>query len=274
MSYDLVVFNPETAPKNKEDFKTWFDKQIDLADNRSYSDLEFINKNLESCFLEIVKSFPALNGPYSNNDIDQENMTDYDVSENIICASFPWSSSDQAYNNTKQLAEKHNVGFYDVSGNEDVFSTDDYGNFRKIQAFGKNIFTIGGETKFSEEINPKLEYIEKLIDKIDGTEISFLILEDEFGSYIQGLGNQDRLTVEFRKKEKGIHKHFVLSKKKSGLIKRRKQAIIKTSTGIVKVLKEDILNTTDLKVIFESFYNFGDVPNEYYKRDITNSLMK
>lgn len=43
-------------------------------------------------------------------------MADYCIGYDVIYVAFPWSVADEAYEVMRDLAKKHNVGFFDVSG--------------------------------------------------------------------------------------------------------------------------------------------------------------
>ncbi len=50
-----------------------------------------------------------------------------------------------------------------------------------------------------ETINPKWEYIETSLAKLDPVDKAYFILTDELSSYVQCAGGKEKLTVEFRK---------------------------------------------------------------------------
>jgi len=81
--------------------------------------------------MEMKDVFPPMNGEYSPNDdlIEadenlEEHLTDYSIGNNVIYMAFAWSLTEEAYNLVTQLAIKHAVGFFDVSGNEEVIFPD------------------------------------------------------------------------------------------------------------------------------------------------------
>ena len=45
-------------------------------------------------------------------------MVDYSIGYNVIYAAFSWSVADEAYELMRSLAQKHKVGFFDVSGDD------------------------------------------------------------------------------------------------------------------------------------------------------------
>ncbi|WP_200912287.1 hypothetical protein [Pedobacter sp. Leaf216] len=64
-----------------------------------------------------------MNGPYASED-DEENdfLTDYSVGNDVIYIGFSWTVAEKAYDAALELAEKHEVGFFDVSSdNGDIF---------------------------------------------------------------------------------------------------------------------------------------------------------
>ena len=74
---------------------------------------------------EMKEKFPPMNGEYAPNDDaldDDENlelhMVDYSIGYNVIYAVFSWSVADEAYELMRSLAQKHKVGFFDVSGDD------------------------------------------------------------------------------------------------------------------------------------------------------------
>ncbi|MGC5776747.1 hypothetical protein [Paenibacillus pabuli] len=43
-------------------------------------------------------------------------LTEYSVGKEVIYAAFAWSVAEDAYKMMRELARKHNVGFFDLSG--------------------------------------------------------------------------------------------------------------------------------------------------------------
>ena len=85
--------------------------------------------------LEMIKEFPALNGPYADEISDNPKQTDYCIGKSVIYSAFNWSPSRDAYHAVFELARKHGVGFYDVSGVEgQVWVPDSKGGYACIHA--------------------------------------------------------------------------------------------------------------------------------------------
>jgi hypothetical protein len=120
MSYDLMVFNPESAPKDRKSFQEWYDFQTKWSENHGYNDPVVTSKELRNWFMEIIESFPAMNGPFAGEDIsdEDETLTDYCIGKDVIYVTFAWSVAEQAYESVRKLALKYKVGFYDVSSDD------------------------------------------------------------------------------------------------------------------------------------------------------------
>lgn len=115
MSYDLMVFDIQSAPKSREDFMEWYDEQTEWEEEHGYDDPIVSTENLKNFFLEIINKYPAMNVPYASDDYDDPKVTDYSVGKEVIYCAFSWSESENAYACLKELAKKHALGFFDVS---------------------------------------------------------------------------------------------------------------------------------------------------------------
>lgn len=130
MSYDLMVFATEVAPKDREAFMEWYDQQTEWEEEHSYDNPEVSTPALRAWFLDMIQTYPALNGPFSPDTLaeDEASTTDYSVGRSVIYAAFAWSKAEQAYEAMFRLAAKHGVGFFDVSsGSAEVWLPDGKG---------------------------------------------------------------------------------------------------------------------------------------------------
>ena len=125
MSYDLMVFRKEAAPKTRAEFMKWYEDQTEWTEEHSYDDPANTSPELRNWFMEMIQIFPAMNGPFASDDDDNPNVSDYSVGKDVIYVAFAWSLAEQAYNKMLELSEKHGVGFFDVSSdNGDIFIPD------------------------------------------------------------------------------------------------------------------------------------------------------
>jgi hypothetical protein len=115
MSYDLMVFEPSKAPKEREAFMSWYAEQTEWAEDHSYQDHKVTSPSLQAWFKDIVQFFPPMNGPLASDDVDDPKVTDHCIGHDVIYSAFAWSVAEEAYPKFRELAIKHNVGFFDVS---------------------------------------------------------------------------------------------------------------------------------------------------------------
>lgn len=132
MSYDLMVFDQNKAPKTKAKFMKWYQKQIEWSEDHNYQSIDITSTNLRNWFLEMIKTFPSMNGTFAPDDImleQKENaelyLSDYSIGYHIIYVAFSWSLVEEAYNLVRKLAKKYDIGFFDVSSSRgDIILSD------------------------------------------------------------------------------------------------------------------------------------------------------
>jgi hypothetical protein len=126
MSYDLGVFDPSVAPKSGPEFTNWYVVQTEWEEPHNYDDPAVSAPSLRAWFIDMIKEFPAMNGPFAQPDRgDDDRVSDYSVGRSLIYVGFRWSEAQEAYEACYRLAAKHGVGFIDASGDEgDVWFPD------------------------------------------------------------------------------------------------------------------------------------------------------
>ncbi|GAA5526094.1 hypothetical protein Maes01_02688 [Microbulbifer aestuariivivens] len=118
MSYDLMVFEPSVAPRQRKAFMEWFAEQTRWAEGHSYRDHAVSSEALQAWFKEMIAYFPPMNGPLASGDVDNERVTDHCVGKSVIYSAFSWSVAEEAFPVMRELAIKHRVGFFDVSAED------------------------------------------------------------------------------------------------------------------------------------------------------------
>jgi hypothetical protein len=119
MSYDLMVFEPGSAPSNRADFMAWYNNQTQWTEPHGYNDPSVASAKLRAWYDDITTEYPNMNGPgISDDDFDNPKLTEYSIGQSVIYAAFAWSQAEGAYNAMRSLAVKHGVGFFDVSTDE------------------------------------------------------------------------------------------------------------------------------------------------------------
>lgn len=123
MSYDLMVFEKTKAPQTKEEFLEWFEEQTEWGEDHDYRTISVSSPALQNWYMEMRKTFPPMNGDDASDEeeIEQDGrpeayLTDYSIGREVIYAAFAWSVAQEAYELVRTLAQKHGVGFFDVSG--------------------------------------------------------------------------------------------------------------------------------------------------------------
>jgi len=112
-----MVFDPSVAPRSREGFMRWYKIQTRWSEGHSYDDPAVTTLVLRAWFDEIRSEFPPLNGPMAApRDSDSPKVTDYCIGRHVIYSAFGSSVAESAYLRVRELAMKHRVGFYDVSG--------------------------------------------------------------------------------------------------------------------------------------------------------------
>ncbi len=112
-----MVFNPDNAPQNRQDFMQWYRNQTQWKETHGYNNPEITTQKLRNWFLNMLDVFPALNGPYAQPNSGDE-LADYNIGYDIIYVTFGWPYAEKAYNAVRALAEKNKVGFFDVSADD------------------------------------------------------------------------------------------------------------------------------------------------------------
>jgi hypothetical protein len=135
MSYDLMVFEPTVAPRERSDFLRWYEQQTQWSEGHGYNDLTVTSSSLRAWFMEMIGAFPPMNGPLASDDVDNPKVTDYSIGKDVIYACFAWSQVDPAFASMASLAKKHNVGFFDVSADQGaIVFPGEFDSFAKLVA--------------------------------------------------------------------------------------------------------------------------------------------
>lgn len=105
-----------------------FISQTEWNEPHDYNDPANTSEQLKNWFLEMIETFPAMNGPFASDDIDDPKLTDYSIGRDVIYPACGWSHAELAFKVMKELAAKHKVGFFDVSGTGDILIPDEEGH--------------------------------------------------------------------------------------------------------------------------------------------------
>ena len=120
MSADLMVFDKSKAPTDPIEFLKWYYNKSTWQSDRDYLDIKGTSQPLVDFFMEIIKEYPAMNGPFAPDieSIDdpalESRLTDYTIDDDLIYMGFAWSAADKACELVEELAYKNGLGFYDM----------------------------------------------------------------------------------------------------------------------------------------------------------------
>ncbi len=133
MSYDLMVFDPAIAPRDRDGFMAWYGQQTKWSESHDYENLEVTTPELQAWFLDMIVEFPSIGDPQYTDEVDNPKLSEYAFGLSIIYAGFAWSEAVNARERVVRLAEKHKVGFFDVSAeNGQVWVPGADGDYRCI----------------------------------------------------------------------------------------------------------------------------------------------
>ena len=118
MSYDLVVFEPDAAPADRNGFRTWYTEAAHLGDGKLAGNPTAPAPVLQAWYRDMIKAFPALIGPDAPafREIDDERSAEYRFGPTAIFASFQWEASRKVQLQALRLARSHGVGLFDACG--------------------------------------------------------------------------------------------------------------------------------------------------------------
>ena len=121
MSYDLMVFEPEAAPKDHYGFLEWCAEQTKWNEGHSYNDPSVTSPRLRAWFLDVIRLFPPLNGVFAQKELPEDEATaaDYSIGTQMIYIAFAWSKAELAYQTTLDLTAKHGLGFFNISSQDE-----------------------------------------------------------------------------------------------------------------------------------------------------------
>ena len=132
MSYDLVVFDPAAAPRERTSFLDWIKDALSVPEGQSRSDPAAASPALWAWHCEMCQAFPAGDGPRAYDPFSTQatkNAT-YRFASHAILAGFHWEATGSALHRVKKLAINHGLGLFDASGADGaVWMMSDRGRF-------------------------------------------------------------------------------------------------------------------------------------------------
>jgi hypothetical protein len=246
-----MVFDAAAAPRDRAGFLAWYEKQSEWQESHGYNNPDIPAPALKKWFREIIQAFPPMNGPLASDDPDDPKVTDYSLGRSVIYGAFAWSEAEAAYKHVKELAAKHEVGFFDISGEHGDIWWPVAG--WKLSCEARGDIPLPLDLAFGEVLN-----------KLDPKKNSFFILEHDSGNYMQCGGSKAACTVEFRTYDgPKKYKQYVVGHADGS----KATASVKMSGGGVSVQRGEVLNADEAAELFGLFLAGKKLPKNYALRE-------
>lgn len=131
-----MVFDPALVKyQEREAFIEWYYETTEWEGDHDYFDPVSGSEPLRGWFADIIVTYPPMNGPLapSLEQVDDFDVADYSISPDSIYVAFAWSDADRGFNAAVELAAKHKLGFFEVSGQEGaVWVPDETGKMVRV----------------------------------------------------------------------------------------------------------------------------------------------
>lgn len=269
MSYDLMVFDPHAAPRERSAFLEWYRVQTEWSEGHAYNDPVVTTAPLAVWYADMRRDFPNMNGPGAYeiaDDEDNPRVTDYSIGQSVIYAGFRWSEAESAYAAVRALAVRHGVGFFNASADDGEiwFPPTDHADIRAMPGL---TLTLEGQQAFA---SPSVALIEAAVDWLNPSGgPGFLILQNETGGYVQVGGGTGACTVEWREHLGAGFQHWVAGMPGPGA---DTNITIPGNGTHFSIKTNERLSNESVKIILRDFAEGKSRPTASIWRDITEEL--
>lgn len=133
MSYNLFVFEASKAPRTKEEFLKWYDKQTEWSEEHGYRNISVASPALQNFYHQLVKNYRmgdedvlAAEGKVLEEEYeeDDEVIQSCSIGREMIYLGFSYGNAEDIAEDIEYLAEDCGVGFYSCSGSCEVIFPD------------------------------------------------------------------------------------------------------------------------------------------------------
>lgn len=268
MSYDLLVFEPKDAPRERAAFLDWYRVQTQWAEGHSYNDPSQTTGNLSAWYADMRQEFPDINAPDADEVTDSEGnprVTGYSIGRSVIYADFRWAEAESAYAAVRGLAVKHGVGFFNVSGKAGEIWFPPTGDTPDTTAIPGLVLSLEGQRAFTA---PSIALIAAAVDWLQPAGGPGFLLLEKAGEpdFAQAGGGKDACTIEWREYLNKSFRHWV-----AGLpgADSKKNIKIPGNGTYFTIKANEQLSNKNVKAILLSFAQGKSRPQEFVWRDIT-----
>lgn len=131
MSYDVMVFEDAKAPRTKEEFVEWYEKQVAWSEGHDYSDISIAAPSLQNFYEALKKSYIFADDLGEDGNYNGEEGGKYidhaAIGREIIYMCFPRGNAAEIYEDIMDMAMDNGVGIVDVEGGSEViFANGEY----------------------------------------------------------------------------------------------------------------------------------------------------
>ena len=115
MSYDLIVFEAEGAPRELSAFVDWHIANAEAAEESETSLKMPASDRFAAFYDDMVVTYPDMNGPSGEGMDEGERLTGYEFQPKYILMDFRWSVAEDAFFAVMTSAQAHGLGVYDLN---------------------------------------------------------------------------------------------------------------------------------------------------------------
>ena len=163
MSFDLFVFERRKSIKTSLDIFSYQEEFTEYTEDKDYNSLKGCSDIISSWAKKMFEEFPPMNGEYAPPDEaayaseESENrLADYSLGAHGVYCAFSYHVAEEALEYAKMIADKYQVGVYDVQSNDAIF--------------GKGIEILKYRTESHGDTIGSLDNIKGAIDTLDSIE--------------------------------------------------------------------------------------------------------
>jgi hypothetical protein len=265
MSYDLMVFEPTAAPRERNAFLDWYRAQTQWTEDHSYNDPSVTTTRLSAWFADMRRDFPSVND--ASDGADNPRVTEYSIGKSVIYAAFRWSEAESAYAAVRTRAVGHRLGFFNVSADNGEIWFPPAEHAPDTTAISSLKLTLEGQSLLEA---PSIALIEAAVDWLNPSGgPGFLALDHQNGNYTQVGGGKDACTLEWREYSGSGFHHWVAGLRTQG----SSPIITIPGNGThFSVQANEKLSNDHVKSILIAFARTNVRPDDFVWRDISSKF--
>ncbi|MGL6234056.1 MAG: hypothetical protein ACRC20_01795 [Segniliparus sp.] len=287
MSYYIFAFDPAAVPTDGE-LMPWFEEQAKWAEPRDYNDPAGSAPALQALYRDLIRVFPAMNGPDSSagEPEDVDSLADYSHGSSILYVSFFWSKAEEAREVFVRLGAKHGVGVCEISETPVVIHRPTPG-----APHTHTLDAITSMRSMASWLSPDPERAKRRLDeeleRLGSTgafgELRLAVVlstiaagheydEDHYtGEYIQAGGTAERLTVEVRMLESdGTSRQCTVGRAVSGTHEGSETLVFGNNQIVVRA--SEVLTAAEAIGLFRHYYEHHGIPEEWHLREVETDV--